>query len=61
MAAVPKIIQQIRAQDQGSWDTFMEDYSTRALEKALEWALHNDSNITVLIEDELRFRAEEGE
>lgn len=53
----PRIISQIRAIDNGAWDMGMADYSTSALKSALRWAEQHDSNIAVVIEDELEFRA----
>lgn len=53
----PAIIRRIRAVDDGQvWDMGMADFSSSDLEKALVWALNHDSNIAVVIEDELAFR-----
>jgi hypothetical protein len=52
----PAIITKIRRVDSGAWDMGMADFSSSDLERALTWALSNDPNITVLIEDELDFR-----
>lgn len=54
--STPRIITQIRAVDDGAWDMGMADFSSSDLEVALKWANRNDSNIAVVIEDELSFR-----
>lgn len=57
MASTPPIITKLRAIDNGSWDGGIADFSSNALETARSWAIKNDPNILVLIEDELAFRA----
>lgn len=53
----PAIITKIRRVDSGAWDMGMADFSSSDLERALTWALTNDPNIAVVIEDELNFRS----
>jgi len=51
----PRIIAQIRAIDNGAWDMGMADFSSNA------WCVRNgESNLLVVIEDELKFRHMEG-
>lgn len=52
----PRIIARLRAVDSGAWDMGMADFSTAELHTARSWAIKNDGNLLILIEDELRFR-----
>jgi hypothetical protein len=52
----PTIITKLRAVDNGTSDSDLDDFSTSALLRAQDWAIRNDGNLLVLIEDELDFR-----
>lgn len=57
MPATPGIIKKLRKLDTGAWDMWISDFRSADLERALEWAIRNDPNIAVVIEDELNFRS----
>lgn len=52
------LIAKLRDLDSGASEGMFSEFSTEDLERAAEWCVHNDPNLEVPIDDELRFRNE---